>query len=217
MFDRAEQHLTQCDEVMRALVARIGPCTLQVDSAHSPYEALVRAVAYQQLHGRAAEAILNRFLGSFPGARLPPPRELLDVPDDLFRRAGFSRSKVLAIRDIAEKTLSGVVPTRARIQDLDDETVIAGLTQVRGVGRWTAEMLLIFNLGRPDVLPAGDFGIRSGFRAALQVAELPKARDVEQYGARWRPYRTTASWYLWRLADSLRQAEQPARAPEQGG
>src|SRR6185503_6025192 len=131
--------------------------------------------------------------------------QLAAVSDDALRAAGFSRGKIKSIRDIAEKTISGIVPDARRIARMDNEEIIERLTQVHGVGRWTVEMLLMFTLGRPDVLPADDFGIRNGYRVVFDLPEMPAPKEVMAYGERWRPYRTTASWYLWRAADAARQ------------
>lgn len=189
---------------MRRLIRTIGPCTLAPDGKRAPFESLVRAVAHQQLHGTAAEAILGRFRALFPGRRFPSARLLATVDDDALRGCGFSRGKIAALRDIAAKTIDGTVPGPRRISDLSDEEIIARLTQVRGVGRWTVEMLLIFKLGRPDVLPADDFGVRNGFRIAFSLSAMPTPKELLAYGQRWRPHATTAAWYLWRAADAAK-------------
>jgi len=160
------------------------------------------AVAHQQLNGTAANTILTRFIKLFPGRKFPKPEDLDKVTDEQIRACGFSFAKIRAIRDIAEKTLSGVVPTSRQIVKLTDEEIILRLTEVRGVGRWTVEMLLIFQLGRENVLPADDFGVRSGFRRAYKKRELPKPKALLKFGERWRPHATTAAWYLWRAADT---------------
>lgn len=179
----------------------IGPCTLVPEPKRSPFESLVRAVAHQQLHGVAAERILGRFCALFKGRRFPVAKSLANITDEEIRAVGFSGAKVAAIRDIAEKTLSGMVPAQKVMADLPDEEIIERLIGVRGVGRWTAEILLIFQLGRPDVLPADDFGVRNGFRLTYGLSEMPKPGEVLAHGERWRPWRTTAAWYLWRAAD----------------
>jgi DNA-3-methyladenine glycosylase II len=198
--------LSAADPKMRRLIAAVGPCTLEPTPRRTPFESLVRAVAYQQLTGKAAATILKRFIALFPGRRFPKPGDIAGVPDETLRGAGLSRAKVAAIRDIAAKTLAGVVPTSARIAELDDEEIVARLTAVRGVGRWTAEMLLIFQLGRPDVLPVDDFGVRNGFRLAYGLPGMPSPKELLAHGERWRPFRTTASWYLWRAVDLARAA-----------
>jgi DNA-3-methyladenine glycosylase II len=200
-LDPALKHLTKVDPILGRVIKSVGPCTLTAESKRSPFESLVRAVSHQQLHGKAAESILQRFIACFPGRRFPRPADLATVSDEAMRSAGFSRAKVAAIRDIAAKTIEGIVPGPRAIQEMPDEEIIERLTMVRGVGRWTVEMLLIFQLGRPDVLPADDFGVRNGFRRAYGLPEMPKPKELLTHGARWAPYRTTAAWYLWRAAD----------------
>ncbi len=203
------RQLAQADPRLGKLINAAGPFTLRLKSQHSPFEALLEAIIYQQLHGKAAAAILKRLLESF-GEYHPSPEHLLATPDDRFRAAGVSQSKILALRDLASKTIDGTVPTLARIRRMPDEEIITRLSAVRGVGRWTVEMLLIFRLGRPDVLPVSDYGIRKGF--ALTFHRLPKSRpfdasmlanmkQIARRGARWEPWRSVASWYLWRACD----------------
>jgi len=198
------EHLCASDPVLAALIARVGPCELVPDTGRTPFESLVRAVAHQQLHGKAAETILGRFIALVPGRRFPRPADIAGIPDEALRAAGFSRSKLAAIRDIAAKTLDGTVPTSRRIAALDDEAIIERLTQCRGVGRWTVEMLLIFKLGRPDVLPVDDFGVREGFKVSYRKKVQPTPKELMAFGERWKPYRTTAAWYLWRAADAAK-------------
>lgn len=205
MNDETLAYLGKRCQVMRRLIREHGPCTLAPRLQRSPFEALVHAVAHQQLHAKAAESILRRMRALFTPARFPSAAKLASVSDDDLRGCGFSRAKILAIRDIAEKTLSGVVPSSREIRRLEDEEIITRLTQVRGVGRWTVEMLLIFKLGRPDILPVDDFGVRSGFRAAFGLAELPKPKELLAYAEIWRPHATTAMWYLWRAADAAQK------------
>jgi len=159
-------------------------------------------VAHQQLHGKAAETILGRFRALFAPARFPTAVRLAEVSDEALRGCGFSRAKTAALRDIAEKTLSGVVPISRAIARMSDEEIIERLTTVRGVGRWTVEMLLIFKLGRPDVLPVDDFGVRNGMRAAFGLAAMPTPKEALALGERWRPHATTAAWYLWRAGEA---------------
>lgn len=207
----AAQHLTHVDPVMRRLIREIAPCTLSPRVGRSPFESLARAIAYQQLHDKAAESIVRRFVALFPGRRFPIPAEVLAVSPRSIRAAGFSRAKILALRDLASKALDGTVPTNRVISQLDDEAIVERLIEVRGVGRWTVEMLLIFQLGRPDVLPVGDYGVRNGFRIAYGLRSMPTPKNVLEYGERWRPYRTVASWYLWRAADRAK-TQKPAAA-----
>ena len=205
MTPAALKHLAVNDPVMRRLIREFGSCALVPETRRSPFQSLVQAVAHQQLNGTAANAILARFKKLFPGRRFPRPEDLSSVSDDDLRGAGFSRAKILAIRDLAAKTLSGVVPTSRQIMKLSDDEIIERLTEVRGVGRWTVEMLLIFQLGRPDVLPADDFGVRNGFRHAYKKRDLPTPKEVLAHGERWRPHGTTAAWYLWRVADAAKK------------
>lgn len=206
MVKTAEQHLRRVDPVMRRLIREVGPLTLAPKVGRSPFESLVRAIAYQQLHDRAAENILRRFIALFPRRRFPSPDQVLAMRPEAIREAGFSRPKIAALRDLAEKTLDGTVPTSAGIQRLDDEAIVERLITVRGIGRWTVEMLLIFQLGRPDVLPVDDFGVRNGFRIAYGLGRMPTPKEVLFYGERWRPHRTAAAWFLWRAADRAKRA-----------
>ncbi len=195
------RYLAKTDPVMRRLIREVGPFTLTPRSKRSPFESLARAIAYQQLHEKAAESILRRFVALFPAKRFPQPDDLLAMNEQAIRGAGFSQAKVAALRDLAAKTLDGTVPTGAVVRKLEDEAIIERLIAVRGVGRWTVEMLLIFQLGRSDVLPVDDFGVRNGFRIAYGKRSMPKPNEVRKYGERWKPYRTAAAWYLWRAAD----------------
>ena len=195
------RYLSKTDPVMKRVIRDIGPFRLTPRTHRSPFESLARAIAYQQLHENAAESILRRFVALFPTGRFPQPGDLLAMNEQAIRGAGFSQAKVAALRDLAAKTLDGTVPTGAVVRKLDDEAIIERLTAVRGIGRWTVEMLLIFQLGRPDILPVDDFGVRNGFRIAYGKRSMPKPNEVRRYGERWKPYRTAAAWYLWRVAD----------------
>lgn len=198
MHERAVEHLSAADRRMARLIGRVGPCRLRVDRKATPYQALVEAVAHQQLNGTAARTILGRVIALYPGRPFPTPQELVDTPDARLRSAGFSAAKVAAVKDIAARTLTGVVPDRAELRRLSDEEIIERLTVLRGVGRWTVEMLLMFKLGRPDVLPGDDFGVRKGFGVVYRGGEMPTPRELLEHGERWRPFRSVASWYLWR-------------------
>jgi DNA-3-methyladenine glycosylase II len=202
MTPEAHEHLRKHCKVMRRLIREQGPCGLVPERRRSPFESLVSAVAHQQLHGKAAATILGRFRALFAPARFPQAQQLAEVTDEALRGCGFSRAKTAALRDIAEKTISGVIPTSRAIARMSDEEIIERLTAVRGVGRWTVEMLLIFKLGRPDVLPADDYGVRNGLRIAYDLPTMPSPKEVLAHGERWRPYATTAAWYLWRAADA---------------
>ena len=205
MTPAALKHLSAVDPVMARLILEIGACELKPESWRSPFQSLVQAVAHQQLNGTAANTILTRFKKLFPKRRFPQPADLANVTDAQIRACGFSFAKIRAIRDIAEKALSGVVPTSREIVKLTDEEIILRLTEVRGVGRWTVEMLLIFQLGREDVLPVDDFGVRTGFRLAYKKRALPKPKALRKFGARWRPHATTAAWYLWQAANAAKK------------
>ena len=165
----------------------------------------MQAIAHQQLNGTAANTILTRFKKLFPGRRFPRAADLAGVTDAQIRACGFSFAKIRAIRDLAEKTLSGVVPATRQFAKLTDEEIILRLTAVRGIGRWTVEMLLIFQLGREDILPVDDFGVRTGFGHAYRKGKMPKPRELLAHGEKWRPHRTTAAWYLWRAADGAKK------------
>ena len=166
----------------------------------SPFHTLLRSITYQQLSGKAASTILGRVLALFPEAH-PTPEALLELSPVRLRAAGLSRNKALALKDLAAKTLDGTVPPLRALKRLPDEQVIERLTEVRGVGRWTVEMLLIFTLGRPDVLPVTDLGVRKGFQQAYGMKRLPAFSTLERAGRAWAPYRSFAAWYLWRIVD----------------
>ncbi|MGE5175289.1 MAG: DNA-3-methyladenine glycosylase family protein [Hyphomicrobiales bacterium] len=197
----AVRTLRAADPALGRLIERVGPCRFRVDPAQSPFHALAESITYQQLHGKAAEAIFARVRALYAPRRFPTPAELLATPDDALRAAGLSRAKLVAMKDLAAKTADGTVPGVARLRRLDDEEIIERLTTIRGVGRWTVEMFLMFRLGRPDVLPVTDFGVRKGYAVAFRRRELPAPKWLAARGARWRPYRSVAAWYLWRAAD----------------
>lgn len=201
MHTLALAHLRTADPILAQLIARVGPCELKPDGRRSPYQSLVQAVAHQQLNGKAAATILKRFRALFPPGRFPTPQEVWDVSPEALRGAGFSTSKASYVQDIARQTLDGVVPDSRQIKRLSDEEIVARLTQIKGVGRWTVEMLLIFTLGRPDVLPVDDFGVRRGFGIVFRKGRMPEPKQVLRHGERWRPYRSVASWYLWRATE----------------
>ncbi len=212
--ERACSELAQADAKLGALIAAAGPFALRLKSQHSPFEALLESILYQQLHASAASAILRRLLGLF-GDIHPTPELLLTQPDEALRGAGLSRNKMLSLQDLARKTIDGTVPTLAQIRRLSDEEIITRLTAVRGIGVWTVQMILMFRLGRPDVLPVTDYGVRKGF--ALTFNRLPKAvvlkakpfdasmlakpAEMERRARKWAPWRSVASWYLWRACD----------------
>jgi DNA-3-methyladenine glycosylase II len=199
----AQRALSRADPTLGSAIRLLGPCTLKRGRG-SPYEALLSAIVHQQIHGNAAAAILGRFKALY-GGRYPAPEELVAAVDTDLRACGLSAAKQAAMRDVAAKTLDGTVGDRRALRRLDDEAIIERLVTVRGVGRWTAEMLLMFTLNRADVLPVDDFGVREGFKLLHGLKEQPKPRALAEFGQRWAPYRTTASWYLWRYVDHVRQ------------
>jgi 3-methyladenine DNA glycosylase/8-oxoguanine DNA glycosylase len=202
----AVRHLRRADPDLAAMMDRVGPFTIELKKTHNAFAALAEAIVYQQLHAKAAATIFARFRALYPGSRFPAPEEVLATPEAALRQVGLSRNKMLAIRDLAEKVRSGVVPSVAALRRLSNEEIIERLTAVRGIGRWTAEMLLIFRLGRPDVLPVDDYGVRKGCAVVQGKSDLPSPAELARHGERWAPYRTVASWYLWRAADLARTA-----------
>jgi 3-methyladenine DNA glycosylase/8-oxoguanine DNA glycosylase len=203
-FDAAAavKHIRRVDPELAAVIRRAGRCGLEPRLRHPPFEELLEAIVYQQLSGKAAATIYGRVRALYPRRRALSPAALLDTPDDALRGAGLSRAKLAAARDLAAKTIEGVVPTAAALRRMPDDEIVARLTAVRGVGRWTVEMLLIFRLGRPDVLPIHDLGIQKGFQLTYGTRQRPKPDRIERHGERWRPFRSVASWYLWRATDS---------------
>jgi DNA-3-methyladenine glycosylase II len=228
-YDRAlaVTELSARDAKLGRLMERAGPFTLKLAAAQSPFEALLRSIIYQQLHGKAAAAIHARLIAGFNEVGLPAElgvhpsaQHILDAPNEQLRAAGLSHNKMLAVRDLAAKTVDGTVPTLRQIQRMTDAAVIEHLTQVRGIGVWTVQMMLMFRLGRPDVLPTNDYGVRKGFaltfgklKATDKVtpADLPKADEMERRAKKWHPWCSVASWYLWRACD-LAAADAKARS-----
>jgi DNA-3-methyladenine glycosylase II len=209
--------LARADPRLGRLIAAAGPFSLRLKSSHSPFEALLESIIYQQLHGKAAAAILKRLLKVF-GDLHPSPELILDAPNDSLRAAGVSHGKILALRDLAAKTIDGTLPSLARIRRMSDDDIVQHLTQVRGIGPWTVEMLLIFRLGRPDILPVTDYGVRKGFALTFYRIPknqpfsndlLPKPEAMLRRAEKWRPWRSVASWYLWRACDLAGKASPP--------
>ena len=199
-YQAASEFLASIDEDWRRHISAIGPCLHQPYAARDPYEALVRSIAYQQLHARAGDAIVGRLLALFPLDTFPRPGQLLATEVEQLRGCGFSASKIATIQGIAQAALDGVVPDYATARAMDDEALIERLITLRGVGRWTVEMLLIYGLARPDILPADDFGVREGYRRLKGLEQQPGRREMAQIGRAWSPYRTVACWYLWRVS-----------------
>lgn len=206
---RACQELSAADARLAKLIDRVGPFALRLKPTHSTFEALLESIMYQQLHGRAAKAIHDRVLESFP-EKIATPDGLQSLPDEILRAAGLSAGKLAAARDLAEKSLSGIVPTLPVLHRMPDDEVCARLITVRGIGVWTAQMLLIFRMGRPNVLPVSDYGVRKGFALTIgklrpgtpvALADLPDFATIERRARRWQPWHSVASWYLWRACD----------------
>jgi DNA-3-methyladenine glycosylase II len=202
ILERARRALARRDPVLAPVIRRVGPCELLPRG--DPYRYLVRSVLYQQITGHAARAIEGRLRAAF-GGRVPAPERLRAAHPARLRACGLSRQKVASLRGIAAAFADGQLDGR-RLARLDDEAVIEAVTVLRGVGEWTAHMLLMFSLGRPDVLPVGDYGVRKGAQSLYGLRDLPKPRELEALGERWRPWRSVASWYLWRVMDVATEA-----------
>lgn len=209
-YDRAQsvRHLRGIDPRLARVIDRAGPFRMELNSLQSPFAALTESIVYQQLTGKAAGTIHGRLVSLFKPARRLRPEALLQESDERLRGAGLSRGKVAALRDLAARTLDGTVPTMAQLRKMENEAIIERLTAIRGIGRWTVEMLLIFRLGRPDVLPVTDYGVRKGFARTFRKRKLPTPAQLERYGRRWAPYRSVAAWYLWRACE-----EKPVTTP----
>jgi DNA-3-methyladenine glycosylase II len=196
-LQQASQYLSSIDADWAQLVQQIGPCNLQTKSERSPYEALVRAVAYQQLSTKVGDVIIGRFLTHFAG--FPTPAQLISTEFDALRACGFSGRKIETMRGIAQATLDGLVPSLEAAASIPDEALINQLVTLKGIGRWTVEMMLIFTLERLDVLPVDDLGVREGYKRLKGLETAPKPKELMMIGSAWQPYRTVASWYLWRV------------------
>jgi 3-methyladenine DNA glycosylase/8-oxoguanine DNA glycosylase len=207
----AAAHLTLQDATLRGLIQKVGPLKLELAKTRTTFEALAESIVYQQLTGKAAATIHGRLCALFARGR-PTPELILDLDDAALRGAGLSRGKVLALRDLSARTLDGTVPRLKDLHGMADQEIVDRLVKVRGIGPWTAEMLLIFRLGRPDVLPVHDYGVRHGFKLAYRMRAMPTPMQVARRGERWRPFRTVASWYLWRAVDLARRREPTGRA-----
>jgi 3-methyladenine DNA glycosylase/8-oxoguanine DNA glycosylase len=199
---RALSHLRYHDPELGLLIDRVGPFGLSLSGEATLFAALAEAIVYQQLSPKAAATIFARFCALFPGApSCPTPEQVLEASIEQLRSAGLSGAKQRALDDLARRVVDGEVPTLAQTREMDDETIVERLTAVRGIGRWTAEMFLIFTLGRPDVLPADDYGLRRGFQVTFRTQTVPTRDEVLRRGDRWSPYRSIASWYLWRALE----------------
>ena len=203
----AEKNLAALCNRLAGVVGNHEPFPTTFERARDPYRALVRAVTFQQLSGKAAATIHGRLLALYPGKEHPDPQDILDTSDEKLRGVGLSRQKMAAIRDISQKRIDGVIPDAKTLKKLSDAEIIERLTAARGVGRWTVEMYLIFTLGRPDILPVDDLGVRKGAEKLYRRKFTPK--QLDEYGARWSPHRSAAAWHFWRIADTMT----PERAP----
>lgn len=212
MHARAIQHLRTRDPRLAEWIERLGPVKLAARRSREPFLALLETVAHQQLAGAAAKAIWTRVVGLFPAGGLCP-EALLSLSDDHLRSAGLSKAKAAAMREIAARTLAGEVPNAQSIGQLSEREIIAQLTRIRGIGPWTVDMLLIFTLRRPDILPVGDYGVRKGFQVLVRKRALPTPAQLVKAAELWRPYRTTASLYLWRIADQPKKKTPTSHEP----
>ncbi len=202
-YVRAERLLTTRDPVLGEVIKRYGRCRLADAQQEDPFQAIVEAIVWQQLSGKAAATIFRRFLGLFPGGEnsFPTPAQVAAKSDEELRSIGFSRQKIAYLRDLCARIAAGELPLD-RLDEMSDDQVIDLLTQVKGIGRWTAEMVLMFRLHRPDVLPADDLGIVKAVRALYKLRKDPDADRIRKIGEKWRPYRSIASWYLWQSRDN---------------
>ena len=222
-FDVAEatKHLAERDERLKRLIEETVPFQLKIEAAHSPYETLLEAVTHQSISGKAAATIFARVKALSSTGGIPTPQEMLKLRKPALRKAGLSAAKILAMKDLAQKTIDGVVPTFEQAEKLSDEELVKRLVAVRGIGAWTVEMFLIFRLGRPDVLPIHDLGVKKGWSITYDKKHMPRPKELLAFGERWRPYRTVASWYMWRAcqragsaaARKIRPAQARRRKP----
>jgi DNA-3-methyladenine glycosylase II len=194
----AQRHLAAADERLKPLIDEMIPFEIDLAQAQSPYEALMESIAYQSISGKAAATIFGRVKALGSNGKAPTPEEMLRLRKPVLRKAGLSGAKILAMKDLAQKTIDGVVPTLEQAAKMSDEELVERLVSVRGIGAWTVEMFLIFRLGRPDVLPIHDLGVKKGWSVAYGKKHMPRPAELLAFGERWRPYRTVASWYMWR-------------------
>jgi len=199
--DKAHRHLVASHPRMAELIARARRYEIKTDGIVRPFDALAESIAYQQLSGKAAATIWGRVRALYGKRKWLDPKQVLATPDETLRGAGLSRSKVAALKDLAAKTIDGTVPSARQLAQMSDEEIIERLTAVRGIGRWTVEMLLLFDLGRLDVWPVGDYGVQKGFAKTFGKRKLPKSKQLMKLGEKWRPYRSVAAWYFWRALD----------------
>jgi 3-methyladenine DNA glycosylase/8-oxoguanine DNA glycosylase len=200
-YVEAHAHLSRLDKRLAQLIERVGEFRFKLDECDSVYESLLEAIVYQSIAGKAAQVIFSRIHALGSNGLCPTPQELLRVSTQKLRKAGLSHAKIAAVRDLAQKTIEGVVPTLDEAAKMSDQELVDRLISVRGIGAWTVEMFLIFRLGRPDVLPIHDYGVQKGFALTYRKKAIPKPRELAAFGERWRPYRTVASWYMWRAVE----------------
>lgn len=209
--DEAIKHLKKRDRDLGAIIREAGPFTMKPPRGVKPFEALLRAIVSQQLSGKAAATILGRVHALFETTKKPDPEALLTLSTESLRGAGLSGAKVLAVKDLAAKTIDGTVPTMRKLRTMSDAEVVERLIQVRGIGVWSAEMLLMFSLGRPDVLPVADLGVRQGFMHTYALDKPPTVTELTEHAECWRPYRSVGSWYMWRAVELSRQAKENSK------
>src|SRR6266700_184589 len=201
--EQAHQHLAATDSRLAALIAQSRRYNIKPALSIRSFDALAESIAYQQLSGKAAATIFGRVRALYPKRKWLDPDQILATPDETFRSAGLSRAKTAALKDLAAKTIDGTVPSGRVLIRMSDNEIIARLTTVRGIGRWTVEMLLLFDLGRPDVWPVDDYGVRKGFAKTFGRRKLPTPKQLMKFGEKWRPYRSAAAWYFWRALDTV--------------
>ncbi len=205
--EEARNHLQRVDPVLGKLIRRVGPFTLAPDRPGHPFQSLATSILYQQLNGKAASTIVRRFVEAHGRrGRFPRPEAVAEAKPEALRACGISSNKGRALQDLARRTLQGEVPSFRALERMDDGAIVERLTEVRGIGPWTVQMLLLFRMGRPDVFPVTDFGVRKGFAITFGRAELPSPKELLEHGERWKPFRSMASWYLWRATDLASEA-----------
>lgn len=207
-------HLAGIDRNLGGLIRAVGSYGFELSKPCHPFESLAEAIMHQQLHGAAARSIQARFVATFGNGAFPTPQVVLAAKEAALRAVGLSFAKIASLKDLAAKTVAGVVPEREVLVELESEAIIERLSEVRGIGRWTVEMLLMFQLGRPDILPVDDFGVRAGFQYAYGLRKMPLPKALAVYGERWAPYRSSAAWYLWRAVELRKAGTLPAPLEE---
>ena len=214
-FDHVEAHahLSRVDKKLAGIIERVGGFQFKLDECESVYESLLEAITHQSIAGKAAQVIFARIMALGVNGRCPTPEELLRVRKPKLRKVGLSHAKIAAVRDLAQKTIEGVVPTLEQAEKMSDQELVDRLISVRGIGAWTVEMFLIFRLGRPDVLPIHDYGVQKGWAITYRKKSIPKPKELLKFGERWRPYRTVASWYMWRAVQLAGPAARKIKKP----